>query len=253
MSDDDWDADDGDDEPASRAGPALPPAWLPSRLPVPPTAWPAPRSVLSTFPRKPAGYTRPSEALGRGVEQLARTAFALDAARYRQELSMRRLANDASLPLGSVVSFFGGKVWPHPLTLGRLCAVLGVRWVLTRDPNNQVRVPLVSRARFRLGPDRGALEAAAGTSGEALAAAWHNIAVGHLRWYVAAAGVTGRQLTRTLGVREATWSEAKPVAPKHWSSSRMLVAVGDLIGHHIVVEPRHRAWPWVEWKTTQVG
>ena len=202
---------------------------------------------------KPAEYVKPSDALARCVEQLARVAFSLDAARYREELSMRRLADGAALPLGSVVSFFGGKVWPHPRTLGRLCAVLGVRWVLTRDEHHPVKVPLASNARYRFGPDRAAMEAEAGASVEALAAAWHNIAVNHLRWYVAASGVSGRQVASTVRVREATWSDAKPLAPERWTSAKLVLAVADLIGHHIIVENRERAWPWVEWKTNPLG
>jgi hypothetical protein len=105
--------------------------------------------------------------------------------------------------------------------------------------------------RFSPGPDRAAIEASAGSDPDALAAAWHNIAIAHLRWYVAATDVTGRQLTRVLGVREATWAEAKPLAPGRWTSMKVVLAVADVLGHQIEVHDRERAWPWVEWKTTK--
>lgn len=248
-----WEGDDWDDDAVvarPRAGPRPAPPWLPAPISTPVSAWEAPNTVIPTFPMRPSGYTPPQDTEGRCVEQLARVAFTLDRWRYEHEVPLREVAAKAGLPLGSVVSFFGGKVWPHPRTLGRLCATSGVRWAFTSDPHRRVGMSLTSRNRFRRGPDRGAIEATAGSAPDALAAAWHNIAIAHLRWYVAAADVTGRQLARVLGMREATWAEAKPVAPDRWTSTRVMLAVADVIGHRIELDERERAWPWVEWKTT---
>lgn len=55
-------------------------------------------------------------------------------------------------------------------------------------------------------------------------------------------------MARQIGIRPATWSEARPDAPEKWVSIPVLLAVASWVPLEIVVQDRARAWPLVAWE-----
>ena len=211
-----------------------------------PSTWPSPRQIQPGFPWHPAPLKDDAEPVERAVETWGKVISALDRGRLSQEWSLRQMGAKAGLSFTAVDAVLSGHVWGEWKTAALMADSLGMRLALAPVSKKQAR--LRPREAGIRGPDRSSLEQAAGGDPELLAAAWHNAAIATLRWYVRASGLTGVRMARQVGIRPATWSQARPDAPSKWVSVPVILAVATAIPLEIVAQDRGRAWPLVAWE-----
>lgn len=216
--------------------------------PVGPRSWPVPRRQLAQFPELPSSALPLDTIQSRVLTSWADCVQDVLAARLGAGLSFDAWARAAGVPKSSAVTAVSGTAWPSWRTLGLLCRPVGLRPVLVQDTTRQPLALRQVESRVK-GPDRAAVEADAVATGVPvlLAAAWHNLALEQLRWYARATRTRSFEVADAVGVRRATWSEARPSAPVRWASLPLLLAVGDVFRQRLRLMPADRAWPLAPW------